>query len=126
MNKLEIYKNGNFLNAYEENAIILHKLFNYKVIESDKHKYKCGLPQTQYNKVINGLQDNKISYIVYDKETIYEEKDYHNLNNYDKEYKNAMKKIELDTKADMVYNKVIKLNDKELEEFLDKMLTWLK
>ena len=36
MNKLEIYKNGNFLNTYEENAIILHKLFNYKVIESDK------------------------------------------------------------------------------------------
>ena len=37
-----------------------------------------------------------------------------------------MKKIELDTKADIVYNKVIKLNDKELEEFLDKMLIWLK
>ena len=37
-----------------------------------------------------------------------------------------MKKIELDTKADMVYNKVIKLNDKELEEFLDKILIWLK
>ena len=55
MNKLEIYKNGNFLNAYEENAIILHKLFNYKVIESDKHKYKCGFPLTQYNKIINGL-----------------------------------------------------------------------
>ena len=50
MNKLEIYKNGNFLNTYEENAIILHKLFNYKVIKSDKHKYKCGFPLTQYNK----------------------------------------------------------------------------
>ena len=86
MKKLEIYKNGNFLNAYEENAIILHKLFNYKVIESDKHKYKCGFPLSQYNKVINGLQDNKISYIVYDKETIYEEKDYHKLNNYEKDY----------------------------------------
>lgn len=83
-------------------------------------------PKTQYNKVINGLQDNKISYIVYDKETIYEEKDYHKLNNYDKEYKNAMKKIELDTKADIVYNKVIKLDDRKLEEFLDKMLIWLK
>ena len=72
MNKLEIYKNGNFLNTYEENAIILHKLFNYKVIENDKHKYKCGFPLTQYNKIINGLQDNKISYIVYDKENILE------------------------------------------------------
>lgn len=50
MNKLEIYKNGNFLNTYEENAIILHKLFNYKVIENDKHKYKCGFPLTKYNK----------------------------------------------------------------------------
>ena len=76
MKKLEIYKNGNFLNAYEENAIILHKLFNYKVIESDNHKYKCGFPLTQYNKIINGLQDNKISYIVYDKENILEDKDY--------------------------------------------------
>ena len=55
MSKLEIYKNGNFLNTYEENAIILHKLFNYKVIESDKHKYKCGFPLTQYNKIINGI-----------------------------------------------------------------------
>ena len=55
MNKLEIYKNGNFLNTYEENAIILHKLFNYKVIENDKHKYKCGFPLTQYNKIINGI-----------------------------------------------------------------------
>ena len=37
-----------------------------------------------------------------------------------------MKKIELDTKADIVYNKVIKLDDRKLEEFLDKMLIWLK
>ena len=37
-----------------------------------------------------------------------------------------MKKIELDTKANIVYNKVIELNDRKLEEFLDKMLTWLK
>ena len=93
MNKLEIYKNGNFLNTYEENAIILHKLFNYKVIESDKHKYKCGFPLTQYNKIINGLQDNKISYVVHDNETMLEEKDYHKLNNYDKEYKEAIKKL---------------------------------
>ena len=84
MNKLEIYKNGNFLNAYEENAIILHKLFNYKVIENDKHKYKCGFPLTQYN---------KISYVVHDNETMLEEKDYHKLNNYDKEYKEAIKKL---------------------------------
>lgn len=37
-----------------------------------------------------------------------------------------MKKIELYTKADIVYNKVIKLDDRKLEEFLDKMLIWLK
>ena len=37
-----------------------------------------------------------------------------------------MKKLELDTKANIVYNKVLKLNDRKLEEFLDKMLTWLK
>ena len=43
-----------------------------------------------------------------------------------KNIKNAMKKIELDTKANMVYNKVIKLDDRKLEEFLDKMLIWLK
>ena len=43
-----------------------------------------------------------------------------------KEYKEAMKKIELDTKANIVYNKIIKLNDRKLEEFLDKMLIWLK
>ena len=39
------------------------------------------------------LQDNKISYIFYDNETIIEEKDYHKLNNYDKEYKEAIKKL---------------------------------
>ena len=71
MNKLEIYKNGNFLNTYEENAIILHKLFNYKVIENDKHKYKCGFPLTQYNKIINVLQHLLLRFniqLIYNKE----------------------------------------------------------
>ena len=37
-----------------------------------------------------------------------------------------MKKIELDPKANIVYNKVIKLYNRKLEELLDKMLIWLK
>ena len=61
--KLILYKNkGKFYNAYESDAYIINLLFNYKVIENRK----SGFPDSVLNKVIETLNENKISYqIVY-------------------------------------------------------------
>ena len=56
---LILYKNkGKFFNAYEMDAYILNLLFDYKVID----KRKSGFPENVLKKVINTLEEKKISY----------------------------------------------------------------
>lgn len=51
---------GKFYNVYNDDAIIISYLMGYKVRENKT----CGFPDNALNKVINKLEDKKISYIV--------------------------------------------------------------
>ena len=81
---LVIRKNkGKFCTVYGDDANIISSLFGYKILNNNK----VGFPESILNKVINTLEDNKISYMVIyiDKDPLV--KDFKKLNNYEV-YKN--------------------------------------
>ena len=59
MNSVKIRKNGTFYNVFDKDMYILYFLLNYQ-IKNDK----IGFPKSALNKVINILEENKISYEV--------------------------------------------------------------
>ena len=68
---IELRKSGKFYNTFGDDAIIIHHLMNYKIVPS---KGGVGFPESAYNKVINTLEDNNISYRVYEKDNLLLEK----------------------------------------------------
>lgn len=125
MERIELHKQGIFINAYGVSAIILHNMLNYKLI-MNKKVYKIGFPNNSLIKVLNTLEDKKISYVIYEEDnSIKLEYDYKKLNNYNVEYKKAINKLEIDTKANLVYTKIKKLKIDDLNMFLDRLLEWL-
>lgn len=126
MKKIELQKQGIFVNAYDESAIILHNIFDYKLGEQDKI-YKVGFPEGSLNKVLNTLEDKKISYVYYGvNRTVIKEKDFKRLNKFITEYEKAVRRQEIDIKANLIYTKIKKLKRNELDVFLDKVLECLK
>lgn len=67
---------GKFVNVFDEDAVIISYLLNYKLVND-----KVGFPMNALNKVINTLEEMKISYEVKGEEKI--AKDFKNNNKYD-------------------------------------------
>lgn len=64
-----IIKSGNFYEAIDKDALIVNKLFKYKITKlSDT--IKCGFPITCIEKVIKVLNEHNINYIVVEKNDI--------------------------------------------------------
>lgn len=78
---LIIIKSGNFYLCLNEDALILHQLFKYKIVESTNF-IKVGFPLLNVTKITKGLDDKKINYIVVDEKII--EKQKYKDNNYSK------------------------------------------
>lgn len=118
-NFLLIYKNnGKFYNAYDNDAYILSGIMGYKVVNGRK----CGFPDNALDKVINRLEDNKISYqIIYtnNKPVI---KDYKKLNNYDKFYKKSLETMEIQNKVDIIVDKIKNASNEDLMKILESLL----
>lgn len=110
-----IRKNGGFYSVYGKDCYILYYLFNYKIIDD-----RVGFPISSYNKVINSLNDNHISYSV----TINNiEVNYKKKNNYDKFYELGKKKYDLNYRITTILEKINSLNEKEIDELLNLIET---
>ena len=59
MNNIVLRKSGGFYICFDDDAIVLSYLCNYKI-----NNGKVGFPLNTINKVINILENNCISYIV--------------------------------------------------------------
>lgn len=65
---VKVYRHGNFYNVYGDDAKVVSVLTNYKVINN-----RLGFPISMINKVIGLLDNNKISYIIFDKDNVVNE-----------------------------------------------------
>ena len=86
MNKysIRLYKSGKFYNAFGDDGLILHELLGYKYIE---YKNSVGFPESTINKVKSKLENEKISYSIYEKDNLLEE-----YKGIDKNYKIVLSK----------------------------------
>ena len=112
---IELRKSGTFYNCFGDSATIIHYLMDYKIVSS---KGGVGFPETAYNKVINTLEDNKISYIVYEDDNVLLENDYKKQNNYKKILNAVRKKLSFDQRVASIEKKIKKLDSKEINHLV--------
>ena len=77
-----LFKSGNFYICFDEDAVVLNNIFNYKITEL-KNNIKVGFPINLINKNIDILNNKKINYIIIDNKQIINSKEF-KLNNYTK------------------------------------------
>ena len=82
-----IIKKGNFFISFDNDALILSNIFNYKIIQSNNN-FKVGFPVNSLSKIIMKLESLKLNYIVVDKDII--EKNKFKDNTYDEYLNNIM------------------------------------
>lgn len=119
MNKysIRLYKSGKFYNAFGDDGLILHELLGYKYIE---YKNSVGFPESAINKVKNKLENEKISYSIYEKDNLLEE-----YKGIDKNYKivlsKALKNYDIEKRLTRLKNKINNLTIEELERVIDSL-----
>ncbi len=103
--KLVIVKYGNFYKSFDEDAIILHNLFGYKVIDN-----KASFPLSCFNKVISLLMRNGISVVVIKNEMDIINYDSTSLNMYENVRNESVKKYDFEKLVEelrlLIYSKL--------------------
>ena len=95
----------------------MNLLFGYKVLKDGL----CGFPDNSLAKVLNVLEDAKISYqiIEVDKNPII--KDFDKLNNYPKYLDLALKNLDKRKRLDYLIDNLNKCSNEKLEQIIDLM-----
>lgn len=111
---LVLNSNGLFYETYNEDAMIINFLFGYKI-----NKKKASFPISSKNKVINILENKKINYKINDNNDSSYEKDFKNLNCYQKTLDKAYKISFREKKLNNIIKKLRKLDSEKLEELIN-------
>lgn len=77
-----LFKSGSFYICFDEDAVVLNNIFNYKINEL-KNNIKVGFPVSLIDKNIDILSSKKINYVIIDNKQIINSKEF-KLNNYNK------------------------------------------
>lgn len=113
-NIITLRKIGGFYICFDNDAIIISYLCNYKIKNG-----KVGFPINTINKITNILNDNNISYIVKEEMEEVDKKIYGKKNKYKYYLEKGINKINLDKRINNIINKVNNLEEKELIKLLD-------
>lgn len=114
MNFLKIRKSGLFYETFDDDAKILHYLFGYKIISG-----RCAFPTNAVTKVVNTLEDRKISYEICG--DVSEKQDFKKKNAYGKILAAAENKLEIAKLANKLTLKLESLSDEKLYNTLKKL-----
>ena len=84
---------------------------------------KCGFPYTASNKVINKLEEEKITYQIISKNENPIIKDFKNFNNYSKILSKAIDYVDFRNKKDWLKDRIDEISDIDTLERILKKLT---
>ncbi len=112
---ISLYKSGKFYNAFGDDGLILHSLIGYKFVE---HKQSVGFPESAYNKVKSILDKENISYKVYNKESLVEEKKGISKK-YNSALSNALKKYDTEKRLIRIKEKINSFSAEDLEKIIE-------
>lgn len=125
-----IYKQGGkFYDVYGYDALIFNLLFNFKILQketSTSKTVKCGFPDNSLGKIVNKLEDNKISYQIITREKDPVVKDFKKINNYFKFKDEATKKNDLIVRINLLIEKIKSLSHEEALALMEKIEECLK
>lgn len=123
---IKLYKNdGKFITCYNDDAYILHSIFGYKLVGEGKND-KLGFPSTVIDKIIDKLDSLSINYEIYYKKELESSKDFKKKNNYQKYLEQGLLQVEIDKKVDLIKYKLSRLDLKDVNKELEKILDVLK
>lgn len=99
-----LVKIGQFFHAYGKDAYIVSYLMEYKLSVKD-NIYTVGFPTKIINKVMSKLENEKINYIILDRQNNYdveEKSDNKNLNKYQETYEKAKEYINIKNRVNKI------------------------
>lgn len=116
-----LIESGIFYETYNEDATILHKLLDYKIL-SNNLNIRLGFPQKIINKVLLVLESKHINYLILDKENNIINRKKYKDNNYSNYVKNISNYTDTNYRIEKICNKLkSKIEDKNLDEILSKI-----
>ena len=95
-------------------------LFEYKIIQNGK-TYKCGFPDSSLIKIIDRLDEFKISYQIIYRGKNPHVKDYKKINQYSKYKLIALQKIDIKERIDTLIEKIKLLDNEKAKEIMKKI-----
>lgn len=115
-----LFKSGSFFIAFDEDAVILNKIFNYKLV-SLKNNFKVGFPLSLKDKNIEVLKNKKINYVIIEDRKISSSQKF-KFNNYKKYKENFLKIMSIDYRISNITKRLKSIsNNEDIEKVLDKL-----
>ena len=114
MNNVVLRKSGGFYVCFDNDAIILSYLCDYKL-----NNGRVGFPINTINKVINILDNNSVNYIVKDNMEEVDKKIFGKKNKYKYYLDKGKKKINLDYRINDIMDKINNMNEEEIDKLIN-------
>ena len=114
MNNVVLRKSGGFYVCFDNDAIILSYLCNYKL-----NNGRVGFPINTINKVINILDNNSVNYIVKDNMEEVDKNIFGKKNKYKYYLDKGKKKINLDYRINDIMDKINNMNEEEIDKLIN-------
>lgn len=114
-----LFKSGSFYVCFNEDAIVMNKIFNYKLVEL-KENVKIGFPISLIDKNLNILEKKKINYIIVEQKNIIARRKY-KFNNYCKYSENLDFVLNVCSRIQSITKKLQYIKDyKKIENILNQ------
>ena len=114
-----LFKSGSFYISFDEDSIILNKLFNYKIINL-KNNIKIWFPLGNIDIVLNKLENLKINYIIIDNKNIINK--YENENNVFSNYTSSVYEvININNRIEKIVDKLKNIDSDSINGVLNQI-----
>ena len=111
---IKLYKIGKFYRANGNDSYIIHELLGYKYVVSSN---SVGFPLSALSKVKSKLDDEKISYEIFEKDKLIE-KSNGIAKNYKKILKKAIDNMDIEVRINKLREKINSFDEEKLKEIL--------
>lgn len=114
-----LFKSGSFYISFDEDSIILNKLFNYKIINL-KNNIKIGFPLNSIDLVLRKLEKLRINYVIIDNKNIINQKEYED-NNFSKFTSSVFEIISINSRIEKIIEKLKSIDNDSIKDILGKI-----
>ena len=114
-----LFKSGSFYISFDEDSLILNKLFNYKILNL-KNNIKVGFPLNSLDTVISKLKELNINYIIIEDKDIKEKYEVED-NTFSKYTSSVFEVISINNRIDKIVDKLKSIHIDKVKEILDEI-----